>query len=54
MTTLWCDITKGRVQKFLLNRLVEFSIKWVGGYHWSTKENDVTNDIRKVGGVEVS
>ena len=22
---------KGRVKKFLLNRLVEFSIKWVGG-----------------------
>ena len=24
------------------------------GYRWSTKENDMTNDIRKVGGVEVS
>ena len=29
---------EGGVQKFLLNRLVEFSIKWVGGYRWSTKE----------------
>ena len=27
---IW-SLCKGRVQKFLLNRLVEFSIKWVGG-----------------------
>ena len=24
-------LSQGRVQKFLLNRLVDFSIKWVGG-----------------------
>ena len=28
----WTDLTyKGGVQKFMLNRLVDFSIKWVGG-----------------------
>ena len=26
-----CPSAQGRVQKFLLNRLVEFAIKWVGG-----------------------
>ena len=32
-------MSKGRVQKFLLNRLVDFLSGWVG-YRWSTKEND--------------
>ena len=31
-------LPEGRVKKFLLNRLVKFSIKWVGGYCWPTKE----------------
>ena len=28
---LQVNLLKGRVQKFLLNRLVDFFIKWVGG-----------------------
>ena len=31
-------VAKGRVQKILISKLVDFSIKWVG-YRWSTKEN---------------
>ena len=42
---LLAECPVGGVKKFLLNRLVEFSIKWVGGYRWSTKEKCEKKDM---------